>query len=95
MDSHSLFLYREKSSIINRISKGKTIAHNFLIYAKFQEIGCGEIKANHAEEKLQEEDRVRLGEHLKRQLHRRIKEAKSEREFHIFCIFISDKLKEQ
>lgn len=45
---------------------------------------------NNASEELQEEDRARLGERLKKQLHHRIIKAKSEAEFVTFGIFISD-----
>lgn len=41
-----------------------------------------------------QEDRARLGERLKKQLHYRIKEAKSRREFYVFGVFITDNIME-
>ncbi|KAI9273477.1 hypothetical protein EDC94DRAFT_580436 [Helicostylum pulchrum] len=84
----------EKPSITNQDTSGKTVTHHFLIYSNYQELGCGEIKVNGVGERLQEEDRARLGERLKRQLHHRIKEAKSRREFYVFSVFITDNIME-
>ncbi|KAI7892322.1 uncharacterized protein EV154DRAFT_393403, partial [Mucor mucedo] len=58
------------------------------------ELGCGEIKVDGADDKLKDEDRTRIGERLKKQLHCRIKEAKSERIFHVFGMFIADNIVE-
>ncbi|KAG0754843.1 hypothetical protein G6F29_012264 [Rhizopus arrhizus] len=79
----------EKPSITNKDTNGKLLTHDFLIHTSHQEVGCGEIKVNEASKKLQEEDRARLGERLKRQLHSRILQAKSTREFFVFGVFIS------
>ncbi|KAL9543715.1 hypothetical protein PS6_009135 [Mucor atramentarius] len=78
----------EKPSITNKDTNGKLLTHNFLIHTSHQEVGCGEINVNEASKKLQE-DRARLGERLKRQLHSRIRQAKSTREFFVFGVFIS------
>ncbi|CAO3699972.1 unnamed protein product [Rhizopus stolonifer] len=85
---------KEKPSITNQDTSGKTVTHDFLIYSNHQELGCGEIKVNDISERLQEEDRARLGERLKKQLHYRIKEAKSIREFYVFGVFITDNIME-
>lgn len=79
----------EKPSITNKDASGKLLTHGFLIHTSHQEVGCGEIKMNEASKKLQEEDRALLGERLKRQLHSRIRQAKSTREFFVFDVFIS------
>ncbi|KAI8059806.1 hypothetical protein BDF21DRAFT_142250 [Thamnidium elegans] len=84
----------EKPSITNQDTSGKTVTHDFLIYSNHQELGCGEIKVNGVGERLQEEGRARLGERLKKQLHRRIKEAKSRRELYVFGVFITDNIME-
>lgn len=76
-----LFFYREKSSLTNHDTKEKRLTHDFLIYNNNQEMRCGEIKVNDVSERLKEEDRARLGERLKKQIHHRIKAAKSRREF--------------
>ncbi|KAI7863754.1 hypothetical protein BDF14DRAFT_1733375 [Spinellus fusiger] len=68
---------------------GKLITTGFLIHDSNQELGCGEIKVSSADERLQEEDRARLGETLKRQLHHRIKQARSQREFFVFGMFVT------
>ncbi|KAI8891228.1 hypothetical protein K501DRAFT_166721, partial [Backusella circina FSU 941] len=39
---------------------------------------------------LNKEDRARLGESLKKQMHYRIKQAKSTKEFYVFGIFVVD-----
>ncbi|KAL4212969.1 hypothetical protein AB4K20DRAFT_1965905 [Rhizopus microsporus] len=78
----------------NQDTSGKTATHDFLIYSNHQELGYGEIKVNGVGERLQEEDRARLGERLKKQLHHRIKEAKSSREFYVFGVFITDNIME-
>ncbi|KAG2192752.1 hypothetical protein INT47_008403 [Mucor saturninus] len=59
-----------------------------------RELGCGEIKVDGADDKLKDEVRARIGERLKKRLHCRIKEAKSEREFHVFGMFIADNIVE-
>ncbi|KAG1050837.1 hypothetical protein G6F43_006915 [Rhizopus delemar] len=53
-----------------------------------QELSCGEVKVVGVGERLQDEDRARLGERWKKQLHHRIKKTKSEREFYTFGVFI-------
>lgn len=58
--------------------------------SKGQEIGCGEIKTKGTSLSLLEEDRARIAEIMKRQLHVRIMKAKSEKEFITFGIFIYD-----
>lgn len=63
---------------------------DFLLYTSYQELGCGEIKLNCPNERLNEEDRAHLGESLKKQLHYRIKQAKSTKEFYVFRIFVVD-----
>lgn len=62
-------------SMTNNNIIGKTVRTDFLIFDQNQELGAGEIKVSCIDEKLKEEDRARLGEMLKRQLHKRIKEA--------------------
>lgn len=74
----------------NLDTSGRLTTQDFIIYSDQQELGCGEIKVNNASTRLEEEDRARLGERMKRQLHHRIKQAKSTREFHLFGILISD-----
>ncbi|KAI7876150.1 uncharacterized protein EV154DRAFT_486566 [Mucor mucedo] len=54
------------------------------------ELGCGEVKLNCTDERLNEEDRASLGESLKKQLHYRIRQAKSTKEFYAFGIFVVD-----
>lgn len=71
-------------------TSGRITTQDFLIYTDNQEVRCGKIKVNNASNKLKEEDRARLGERMKRQLHHRIKHAKTTREFQTFGIFISD-----
>ncbi|KAI9251052.1 hypothetical protein BY458DRAFT_524159 [Sporodiniella umbellata] len=78
----------ERPSMTNKDTGGKTVTHDFLIYSNNQELGCGEVKIDGVGERLQEEDRARLGERLKKQLHYRIKEAKSIREFYVFGVFV-------
>lgn len=63
---------------------------DFLLYDSIQELGCGEVKLNCTDERLNEEDRARLGESLKKQLHYRIRRAKSTKEFYAFGIFVVD-----
>jgi hypothetical protein len=63
---------------------------DFLLYHSNQVLGCGEVKFNCADERLNEEDRTRLGESLKKQLHYRIKQAKSTKELYVFGIFVVD-----
>ncbi|KAG2212590.1 hypothetical protein INT47_000566, partial [Mucor saturninus] len=94
--STKLFTTNNKSAIVqgeapltDKDTNGKLLTHDFLIHTSHQEVGCGEIKVNEASKKLQEEDRDRLGERLKRQLHSRIRQAKSTREFFVFGVFIS------
>ncbi|KAI8997734.1 hypothetical protein BDB01DRAFT_864610 [Pilobolus umbonatus] len=70
------------------------MTHDFLVYSNHQELGCGEIKVNGVGERLQEEDRARLGERLKNQLHHQIKAAKSREEFYVFGVFITDNIME-
>ncbi|ORE05630.1 hypothetical protein BCV72DRAFT_187699, partial [Rhizopus microsporus var. microsporus] len=59
-------------------------------YSNNQELGSKEIKASGTDVRLQEKDRARLEERLRKQLHYRIKQAKSEREFFVFGMFITD-----
>jgi hypothetical protein len=59
-----------------------------LIYDTYQELGCGEVKVGNVCPKLLEEDRARLGESMKKQLHNRIFRAKNESEFKTFGLFI-------
>lgn len=54
---------------------------DFLLYDNIQELGCGEVKLNCTDERLYEEDRARLGESLKKQLHYRIRQAKFQKNF--------------
>ncbi|GAA5810427.1 hypothetical protein MFLAVUS_003848 [Mucor flavus] len=95
MDRASL-LSNHKQSEIDYIVQNVSILMKLIFdststlnIARHQEVGCGEIKVNEASKKLQEEDRARLGERLKRQLHSRIRQAKSTREFFVFGVFIS------
>lgn len=80
---------REMSSTcLDDEEESKLMTTDFLFYDGVNEIGCGKIKFNSVDKRLLEEDRARLGETLKRQLHRRIKNAKSEKEFQTFGAFI-------
>ncbi|KAI8877160.1 hypothetical protein K501DRAFT_337607 [Backusella circina FSU 941] len=79
----------EKASVVNNDNQeGCLVRTDFLIYDKYQELGCGEVKIGGTSTKLLEEDRARLGETMKRQLHHRIHHAKSPHEFSTFGIFI-------
>ncbi|KAG0734714.1 hypothetical protein G6F57_013058 [Rhizopus arrhizus] len=82
----------ERSFATNKGNAEKTIRTDFLLYTSNQELGCGEVKLNCANERLEEEDRARLGESLKQQLHYRIKQAKSTREFRVFGVFVVDNI---
>ena len=84
--------FRERSFATNKGNAEKTIRTDFLLYTSNQELGCGEVKLNCANERLEEEDRARLGESLKQQLHYRIKQAKSTREFRVFGVFVVDNI---
>jgi hypothetical protein len=49
---------------------------------------------NDIDERLKEEDRACSGERLKKQLHHRIKQAKSVKEFYTFGLFVIDNIME-
>jgi hypothetical protein len=78
----------EKVSAMNTTSEGHAIRTDFLLYDTYQELGCGEVKVRNICAKLLEEDRTRLGEMLKKQLHDRIFHAKTQNEFKTFGFFI-------
>lgn len=82
------FWKREKASTINTTSEGCIIRTDFLLYNTYQELGCGEVKVGNVNDKMLEEDRDRLGEMLKKQLHDRIFHAKTKNEFKSFGFFI-------
>lgn len=81
-------LFLRKRALETKKGQGeKTTRTDFLIYSNNLVIGCGEVKLQ-CDEKLKEEDRARLGETMKRQLHKRIYSAKGTKEFMTFEIFI-------
>lgn len=84
--------FRERPFATNKGNTEKMVRTDFLLYTSNQELGCGEVKLNCADDRLEEEDRARLGESLKQQLQYRIKQAKSTREFRVFGVFVVDNI---
>jgi hypothetical protein len=80
-------MLRERSSVLNKTAE-KILRADFLLLNDDTEVGCGEIKCQGTSEKLQENDRARIAETLKRQLHQRIMKARDIKEFKTFGIFI-------
>ncbi|KAI9020150.1 hypothetical protein CLU79DRAFT_690578, partial [Phycomyces nitens] len=62
----------------------KRVRTDFVLVANGQEVGCGEIKFPGTTSQLSEEDRARIAEMLKRQLHVRIMKSKDPKEFVTF-----------
>ncbi|CEP09504.1 hypothetical protein [Parasitella parasitica] len=83
-----VYIEWEKASATNTTSEGCNIRTDFLLYDTYQELGCGEVKVGNVCAKLLDEDRARLGEMLKKQLHDRIFHAKTQNEFKTFGFFI-------
>ncbi|RCH81821.1 hypothetical protein CU098_004869, partial [Rhizopus stolonifer] len=91
------FVFNSRSGVnveepfkVDKVDTEKMVRTDFLLYDSIQELGCGEVKLNCTDERLNEEDRARLGESLKKQLHYRIRRAKSTKEFYAFGIFVVD-----
>ncbi|KAI8085963.1 uncharacterized protein B0P05DRAFT_28991 [Gilbertella persicaria] len=76
----------EKASTSNKNNECKKIRTDFVIMANGLEVGCGEVKTANTSFYLLEEDRARMAETLKRQLHVRMMKSKKTKEFVSFGI---------
>ncbi|KAL0088628.1 hypothetical protein J3Q64DRAFT_1340482 [Phycomyces blakesleeanus] len=76
----------ERSSTLQASTACKKVRTDLILIANGQEVGCGEIKTPCPTSQLLEEDRSRIAETLKRQLHARIMKSKDVKEFFTFGI---------
>lgn len=90
---NTLYIYRNTLSLAHKMSNGVTNQRrpDMLFTLQGIEVGYGEIKPPDTNCALLDEDRARISELCKRQLHTRIKQAKSEKEFVTYGILIAGK----
>ncbi|KAI9468468.1 MAG: hypothetical protein EXX96DRAFT_590738 [Benjaminiella poitrasii] len=77
----------DKSSFKINADDNKKLRLDFIFYANDQEIGCGEVKVYNDNYSLLDNDRARIAETMKRQLHVRIMNCKEQKEMMTFGMF--------
>lgn len=81
---------RDKSSFKINNNVSQKLRLDFVFDANDQEIGCGEVKVCNHNSSLLDNDRARIAETLKRQLHVRIMKCKDPEQMVTFGMFCND-----